>query len=719
MNNVKESADKGLLWQWGQGVYRFRWMILILWAVLFMGFGILSQQTAGLLKDNGYTPYGSESERGLEQLRSKLQLPTSTMELVYKSNHLDLTSDSAKQDILSSLQNIKKLPFVKDFQFNPSQRIQENQAEHKFIQSIIISLDLSTDEALAFYPDIKRLIRAPEGMTVYITGGTAVLYDMAAASKKDIVKAEIIGLPIALIVLLLVFGTVLGALLPMIVGVLSVTVSLGITYFIAQSYSLSAFLPSIVTMLGLAVGIDYALFMVSRFREELKRQPLLADAVAMTCQTAGKAIMFSGMAVIIGLLGMLFIDLNIFRSLCLGGFLVVSASVLVANTLLLALLGIFGHKINIMNILPASLKKRVPSGFWHRVAYLVMRRPLAIVLTAGTILVLFMLPLFGIQLGIPNAEVLPPSYESRMGADLLNASYDKREMNPIQLTVETKEDVWDESSVQEIKLYMDRIALLDGVRGIQSYLNISDPVEQQRWAKGHTALIVVIPQWDPDDQKTDGLVKRLRELEDRSLNVLVTGATAYRVDIVERINERIPELLLFVMGVTFIVLFFAFRSVVLPLKAVLMNVLSLGASLGIVVIVFQQGYLAEWLHITSTGYINASSPVIIFCVVFGISMDYEVFLISRIMEQYEASGDNERSTAEGLTKTGSIITSAALILVAVVGSFIFADIEFMKSLGLGLALAVIIDATIIRIVMVPALMKLLGRANWWAPGWLR
>lgn len=214
-------------------------------------------------------------------------------------------------------------------------------------------------------------------------------------------------------------------------------------------------------------------------------------------------------------------------------------------------------------------------------------------------------------------------------------------------------------------------------------------------------------------------MKQIRELDAGGLEVKVTGGPAYRLDMLDRINERIPVVVGFVMVVTYFVLLAAFRSVLLPLKAVLMNVLSLGASIGIVVAVFQNGFMAELLHITSTGYVDATLPIIIFCVVFGISMDYEVFLISRIVEEYEKTGDNEASTAEGLRRTGSLITSAAFILIVVVGSFIYTDIQIIKALGLGLSLAVLIDATLIRIIVVPALMKLLGRANWWAPRWIR
>jgi RND superfamily putative drug exporter len=731
---MKESTRKGSFWRWGYTMYRNRWAVVIVWLVLLIGFGLLAQKTPGILKDNGFTPKGSESDRGLTELRKELNLPSSFLQLVYTGDGLDLTADKQKQVILDSLEELGELPFVESISFEATPR----KIEKNDVQTVNVALSLDSDSALLQYPEIRQLIVAPTGMKVYITGGTAILYDMQEASKNDIVKAEMIGLPIALVVLLIVFGTLIGAILPMVVGIMSVTATLGITYVIAQFVSLSSFLPNMVTMLGLAVGIDYALFLVSRFREELRRQPGVAEAVAMTSQTAGKSIFFSGIAVLIGLVGMLFVDLNFFRSLGLGGIIVVSLSVLVANTLLLSLLGILGEKINSLQVLPKSLRRRTTSRFWEQVAYGVMKRPLLLVVVVGSGLIYMMLPLGAMNLNVPGAEVLPPSYESRHGSDLMKQLYDSREMNPIQLRIHTEEEVWTEASISKVREFEQRVAAVAGVKEVRSYMDVpgklrSDAeqaaalqqaelraqIEGMKLAKGKTALLAVIPIEDPDDPITDQLVRDLRELETGELDVLVTGGSAYRLDIIDRIQDRIPEVLAFVLGITYVVLLFAFRSVILPLKAVLMNVLSLGASLGVVVLVFQYGYMAEALNITSIGYVSATLPVIIFCVVFGISMDYEVFLISRIAEEYESTGDNELSTAEGLKKTGSLITSAAFILVVVVGSFLFTDIEMMKALGLGLGLAVLIDATIIRVMIVPALMKLLGRANWWAPKWLK
>jgi RND superfamily putative drug exporter len=727
VGTLKDATTEGRFAALGRRMYARRRIVLLVWAVLFAGFGLLAQRTPELLKDNGFTPKGSDSDSGLVRLQMDLGFPPSTLQLAYTGRSVDVTQESAKSDILNSLRPLRGLPYVQEPSF-----VSAPAAIGQKVLTENVPLTLRTDEALQQFPRMKELIRAPAGMSVYVTGGTAVMYDMQEASKKDIVKAEAIGLPIALLVLLLVFGTLVGAVLPLIVGLMSVTLTLGIVYFIAQQVSLSNFLPNMVSMLGLAVGTDYALFMVSRFREELGRRRSVEDAVAWTVQTAGLSIFFSGIAVLIGLLGMLFIPLTFFRSLCLGGALVVSFAILAANTLLPALLGLLGERVNSLRVLPRG--KRGDNGgsrFWEKLSYAVMRRPVLLTLAIAGTLVAAMLPIGHMKLGIPGADVLPPSYESRYGSDLLKQAYDPRELNPIQIVVRTEQPVWEEPSQQQVRDYAAKLKWVAGVRRVDNALDTLETapdaarqavrarLERQKLAKDRTAVLFVVPETEPDEPETDALVRALRNVDTGGLDALVTGGPAYRLDVLDRIQSNTGYVLAFVMLVTYAVLLAAFRSVLLPLKAVIMNALSLGASMGIVVRIFQYGDTAGPLGITSTGYVSATLPVIIFCVVFGISMDYEVFLISRISEEYAATGDNERSTALGLQKTGSLITSAASILIVVVGSFLFTDIELMKALGLGLGLAVLIDATIVRVALVPALMKLLGRANWWAPRWLR
>jgi RND superfamily putative drug exporter len=731
---MREVLHEGFFWKWGQLMYRYRYMVLAIWFFIFVSFAIVAPQAPGLLKDNGFTPKGSEAEVGQTALLNELDLPESVVTIVYEGEGLDLTSEEQKQKILASLQPFQNAAFVENISFEYKTRNPGNLD----VQAVNVSLNLNYDDALQRFPEIQKLVVAPEGMNAYLSGGTAVLYDLQQASKKDIVKAEMIGLPIALLILLLVFGTVIGAMLPLVIGLVSMTTTLGIIYFIAPHASLSNFLPSMVSMLGLAVGIDYALFLVSRFREEFQKRGQVAEAIAVTSQTTGKSIFFSGIAVLISLLGMLFVELTFFQSLCLGGILVVSISVVAANTLLLSLLGVLGHRINSWRVIPKRFTTKNTSKFWEKVAYMVMKRPVWLVLIVGGILLWAMLPVNKMQLDVPGAEVLPPSYDSRYGSDLIDKVYDSREMDPILIRIHAPESAWQESTIRDVRQYTAMLQSTAGVKEVKSYLSglvaLSDvqvaqwatipenrqQIEQFRIVKDQTAMLTVLTEADPDDITVNQLVKELRNLDaPTNLEVQVTGGPAYRIDIIDRIQGEVWNVIIFVMGITYVVLLFAFRSVLLPLKAVFMNALSLGASLGIVVLVFQFGYFADVLSITSIGYVSATIPVIIFCVVFGISMDYEVFLISRIAEEYDATGNNELSTAIGLQKTGGLITSAAAILIAVVGSFVFTDIEIMKALGLGLGLAVFIDATIIRVMLVPALMKLLGKANWWAPKWVR
>lgn len=731
---MREKTKQGIFWHWGQWIYKYRFIVIVFWIAVLGVSAVFAQKAPGLMTENGFNPVGSQADIGIRQMHDVLETPASVLNLVYESNVLHLTEETQKQAITNSLDTLVHLPYVEGIEFSKASRT-ENASSG--VQTVNVMMNVPIEEALQYYEEIRGTIQPPEGMHVYITGGMAALYDLQEASKSDIVKAELIGLPLALIVLLLVFGTIVGALLPLVVGLMSVTTTLGIVYFIAQQHSLSNFLPNLVTMLGLAVGIDYALFITSRFREELKRQPSVREAVAMTCQTAGHSIFFSGIAVLVGLFGMLFIDLNFFRSLSLGGIIVVSMSVIVANTLLLALFSVLGHRIESLKVIPAFLRRTKPSRFWDTVAYGVMKRPIILIIVISAVLIYAMTPITQIKYGLPTTEVLPPSYDSRYGADLMKNTYDVRETNGLQVILKTKGSYWETETVESVSAFVDKLKQTPDVREVQSYLSsiagipseqallmlgqkqVQEGLEKLKIVKDNFIVLQVIPESNPDDSATDVLVQNIRAMTEDGLEIIVTGGPAYRLDVIDRIESQLMNVLLFVFGVTFIILLIAFRSVLLPLKAVLMNVLSLGASIGIVVTVFQFGHFADLFQITSIGYVSAMLPVIIFCVVFGISMDYEVFLISRIQEEYEKSWDNEKGTAEGLKKTGSLITSAAFILIVVVGSFVFTDIEIMKAMGLGLGLAVLIDATIIRVLLVPALMKLLGTANWWAPRWLR
>ncbi|MCJ8015262.1 MMPL family transporter [Paenibacillus sp. KQZ6P-2] len=716
--------------QWGRLIYRYRWAVVTAWVFLICFLGFFAVRTPSLLHDSGFVPTGSSSERGITFLENKLGMSAASLDIVLESTSGEnLTTSEAQNRIWEELAPLRAQSFVQDMY--PS--IITRRPATDDITAFTVLLKETSSEALGHFEDIKAAVPQVSGTHTYITGNLAVYHDMSSAVKHDLVRAESFGIPAALLILLLLFGTLPAAVLPIAVGLGSVAVTMGSLYFVAaQGISLSNYLPNMVTMLGLAVGIDYALFMVSRFREEL-RSRTIEEALSIACRTAGRSVLYSSGAVMAGLLALCLIQLPVFRSLALGGMMVVLASVLASSTLLPALLGILGHRIYAW---PVRFRKKpgVGSGgsqAWIRVSEFIMARPAVIAIVVAAALLAAAVPALNMKLGIPSAEVLPPTYTSRYGAELMKEAYDMKEANAIVIAVEFGQPYQDPASIRLMKSYTSKLRNMSGVHRVESYASflkedsnviskeLQTEVERLHVAKGNAAVIGVVPENGESDPATVRLVQELREHPPQGLrSFYVTGSPAYKLDIMDRIQNSIPYVLVTVLLLTYMILFAAFRSVILPLKAVVMNLLSLGASFGLITLVFQQGYGADLIHVSYTGSVFAILPVLIFCVVFGISMDYEVMLLSRIAESYGNDRNNERSTAIGLQRTGGMITGAALILAVVAGAFMFTDNELMKALGLGLTASVLIDVTIVRILLVPALMKLMGRANWWLPEWL-
>lgn len=727
---MKERQKKASVRQWGSIIFRYRWTVVSAWVFLIVCLGFFAIRTPSMLQDTGFTPNGSSSVRGIALLEEKLGLSAASLDIVIQSTSgQNLTTFEKKSKIWEELAPLREQPFVSDMY----ESIVTRYAGEDGIVSYTVLLKENANQALSHFEEIKAAVPSINGAKTYITGNLAVYHDMSSAVRHDIVRAEAFGIPAALIILLFLFGTIPAALLPIVVGIGSVAVTMGSLYFVAaQGVPLSNFLPNMVTMLGLAVGIDYALFIVSRFREELGSQPVEAALVA-ACRTAGRSVFYSGAAVMTGMLALGFVRLPVFRSLAFGGMLVVLVSVLAACTLLPALLAILGRRIFAWPVRSrAKDGSRGSSGsvIWVRISELIMSRPGIIAAVVTAALLLAMTPALHMKLGIPSAEVLPPSYDSRYGADLMKKAYDMKEANAIIIAAELDQSYDDPRSIRLVKSYVSRLQHLPGVHHVESYTsflrdgvdNISPElkaeVEKRHAALDKAAIIIVVPEQGEDAPATVRLVRDIRQSPPEGMQIDVTGSPAYKLDIMDRIQGGLPYVLVTVLSVTYIVLFAAFRSIVLPLKAVVMNLLSLGASFGLVTLVFQHGYGAGLLQVTYTGSVFAVLPILIFCVVFGISMDYEVMMLSRIAEAYSKEGNNERSTAIGLQRTGGMITGAALILAVVAGAFMFTDNELMKALGLGLTASVLIDVTVVRILLVPSLMKLLGKANWWLPGFL-
>jgi RND superfamily putative drug exporter len=623
---------------------------------------------------------------------------------------------------------------------------------------VVVGFDEDNSHAQQAMPAFRQLL-PPSGSGpahAYLTGSPETFLEYNHITQQDVESAERISLPIALVVLLIVFGTLIAGLMPLMLALVAVPVALAVIYAIAVHTWTSVFVLNVATVIGLGISIDYSLFMTRRFREELARGRSVQDAVAWTVATTGEAILFSGLTVMIGFCALFLIGIPFMSSFAIGGAITVGAAVLAALTLLPAVLGILGARINALRmpllgrlmVSTANPDREGGRGFWHGWALAVMRRPIIVLLFSAALLVALSWPIFSMSVSSYGASSLPSSAEAQRGFAILDQQFGTANSNPIYVVVQTR----DGSSM----LTSDNLARLNTltawlgdqthVTGVTSLLQPpetpgrSSPTESQlvqsyttgAYASspglsrlvsattfGDLTVVTLATDTKLDSPAGTGLIDTLRAGDNAQaggLRVQIGGTQALSLDFTRYLYGNFPKAILFILAATYILLLLMFRSLLLPLKAVLVNVLSLGASYGVLVFVFQWGHFANVLDFTSSGNLDSTIPILIFCILFGLSMDYEVFLLSRIREEWLRTGNNRQAVALGLEKTGGVITNAALLFVIVTGSFTFTRLLTTKELGLGMTVAVLVDATIIRTLLVPAAMRLLGRWNWWLPG---
>jgi RND superfamily putative drug exporter len=525
----------------------------------------------------------------------------------------------------------------------------------------------------------------------------------------DIGHAETISVPVLLVLLVLLFGGVAAASLPLAIGGLAILGSFTALRGLSYLTDVSVFSINLVTILGLGLAIDYGLFMVGRFREELARGLSVEDAVARTMVTAGHTVAVSGVTVAASLAGLLIFPMTFLRSMGFGGLSAVVVAMLAALTVLPALLGILGHRVEALSVRRllrrpprAPAQAEVVHGFWYRLAHSIMRRPVGYAVGVLAVLLLAGSPFLRVQFGGIDPRVLPAGTESRVVSETVDRDFVQNSQVPIEAIVTAPGQAG-------LDRYVTAVRAVDGVASAEV-----------TGRSGDVSRVTVYFQGDPISAEGRDLVSRIRAVAaPPGGTVLVGGLTARLADQLDRVGDLLPWMALIIVGATFVLLFLAFGSVVLPIKAIVMNVLSLGASFGALVLIFQDGHLSGLLHFTSTGTLEATQPILVLAVVFGLSMDYEVFLMSRIREEYDRTGDNAMAVAVGLQRSGRIITSAALLILVVIGLFSVSGITFIKLIGVALIIAILVDATIVRALLVPATMRLLGNANWWAPAPLR
>ncbi len=556
-----------------------------------------------------------------------------------------------------------------------------------------------------------------EAFAVSITGEQSLDHDFNALSQEDLEKGELqFGLPAALIILLLVFGAVVAGLVPLLMAIVSIVVALGLTALLAQSFEISIFVVNMLTGMGLALGIDYSLFIVSRYREERGRGRDERDAIGASGATASRAVLFSGTAFVVAMFGMLLVPNSIMRSLAAGAILVGIVSVVAALTLLPAVLGLLGDRIDSLRIPIVGRRSGdsvKPEGrFWGAVVRRVLRRPgLSLGLSAGLLIVLA-LPILGLKIGTSGVTTLPDRFVSKQGFVALERDFPGTTTDPVDVVISGG------ASAAEVTASVERL---------RSTLGTDDRFERgeiQRSADGEVALLSFSVNGDPSGDEAVAAVRELRRdiipelFTETNAEVLVGGTTSEQIDYFDSVVDPTPVVLAFVLGLTFILLTIVFRSIVIAGTAVALNLLSVGAAYGLLVLVFQHGVGADLLGFQQADTIEAWVPLFLFSVLFGLSMDYQVFLLSRIKERYEQTRDTTDAVSFGVSSTARIITGAALIIVAVFSGFARGDLIMFQQMGFGVAVALLIDATVIRSVLLPSVMKLLGDVNWYLPRWL-
>jgi putative drug exporter of the RND superfamily len=548
---------------------------------------------------------------------------------------------------------------------------------------------------------------------LYATGEWMAEQDFQKLSQDDLKKGELqFGLPAALLVLLLVFGAVVAGLVPIALALVAILTALGLVGLVGIFVDLSIFTVNMLTGMGLALGIDYSLFVISRFREERAGGREKLDAIGATGTTASRAVLFSGLAFVVAMVGLLLIPSTIFRSLAFGAITVGITSVVAALTLLPAVLSLLGDRVNSLRIpvigRGAEQGTAAEGRFWGAIVRGVMRRPVVSLVASVAVLLALCLPLLEFQTGEAGIRTLPDRFASKQGFDAF-----QREFGVVG-TTDTVEVV--------IESERTGIAILRPVSELAGEMRRSGAFRQVTWnahPEANLTIIEALPAGDSRDERALEAVRKLRDEEIPGARVLVTGETAEAIDYFALTDRWLPILIAFVLGLSFILLTIAFRSIVVPIKAILLNLLSVGAAYGVLILVFQKGVGNELFGFQQVDFIEAWVPLFLFAVLFGLSMDYHVFLLSRIRERYLRTRDNDEAVAHAVGSTARMITGAALIIIAVFGGFAVGDLVMFQQMGFGVAVSLLIDATIVRSVILPASMKLLGDRNWYLPSWLR
>jgi RND superfamily putative drug exporter len=702
---------------------RRRWVVGA-WVLIVVLAAPFAMKQTDHLTGGGFDVPGSQSMKVSESLQRDFGSKADGISVVLKAE----PGATAAERSAAVVRVQKEVATLDDVTLPPATAAQaRKQLQGTDVVLVPLRSDLSSDELIDPAATIREdfeLGSAEGGVTPYIVGQPTIWAGMQEISKEDLSKAEGTGFPIVAIILLVVFGSLAAAALPLALGFVSVFVTGALVYFISLQMETSVFVTNMASMIGIGVAVDYSLFILARYREEREAGHDKAEARALSLSTSGLAVSFSGLAVIISLAGLWMVDNQALRSMALGAMTVVAVSILTATTLLPALIAMLGDRVlpgGVVGRAEGFLRRRFyrrktaaqaateKNRFWRAWTERVMAHPWTAIVGVSAVLLFLASPLLSLETGTEALAQFPKDSDIRVGSELasdqLNGGTD-----PVQIVADFDGAGVDKAAVAGFSRE------LEGTKGVSA---VSAPVYS-----GESVLIQATPSAPSESDAAVALVSRLRDSVvpaspiAQQAEVNVGGETARGDDVRHQVGGSMWKIILFVLSLSFLVLMVMLRSLILPLKAVLMNLLSIGAAFGVLVAIFQWGWLDGFLGFESQGALDTINIPLIFAIVFGLSMDYEVFLMSRIRERYMVHGDNERAVSEGLSTSARTISSAALIMTSVFAVFVLTGVPSIKELGLGSAIAIALDATLVRLILVPAAMKLMGNWNWWMPSWL-
>ncbi|HLQ61274.1 MAG TPA: MMPL family transporter [Candidatus Acidoferrales bacterium] len=731
-------------------MYRYRWLVPAFWVVLLLTTGPRFAATAAdHLKGGGISIEGTASQQADTVLADEFDLGSQhTLAVVFHSSSLTVDDASFRDAVTKSVSDIKSITGVTrvtTFYASKGDTLVSSD-RHTTIAPMAIEGDEAAVQKKV--PEIREKLKGI-GLDAYVVGSPAAAYDGQAAAREDLHRAEFVTLPVILIMLLLVFRTAVAAAVPLLLGVLSIALTTSLVGILGLLTDVSVFALNIGSLLGLGLSIDYCLIVITRYREELAIGQPPERALAITMATAGRSIVYSAVTVILamGAITAVLAPIMIVRSISLAVLLVALLSIIIAMTLLPALLALLKHRLEWGRLIPKPREPRKGEvGTWYRFSYFIMRRPLIWLGACLVILLGLASPLATIAFGSPEP---PPGTETHDGVSVVQQAFSPGQLSPVYIVVRNsgRDSVWTPELLQAVRDLTRNVAEDPRVSSVGSVSTVLEALPDSQFAalkpdalgpgkaavapfvnldrNDDTTVISVISKYADNDQRTAALVQDIRGTiapHIPNLNrftVYVGGQTATVADYESSLFGRFPAVAGVVALVIFLILMMFFQSLALPVKAVLMNLISIGATFGILSIIFQHGFLSRLLGFTSTDYVTIITPGILYVMLFALSTDYEVFMLSRVKEYFQNFGHNEEAVAAGLQHTAGIITAAGLILVFTFGSFVVSSTVVLKEIGLGLALGVLLDSTVVRVVMVPATMRLLGAGNWWMPAWLK